>query len=235
MKLLLIAAVVLLMTAVNSFQLISTGTSIVHLKASRLRLKMEYIPDGLTKAQWAKIKKQEEEAKKARGDMAIMGTGKFKSRSMEAWQKAGAKHLFPVNPNEVPYEERPYMQRKNGDWEGSDLKTQGLQAKGQGVGSKRLVVDDVYEIAKKAGKLNSASIFGGKNLPWTSEAANAINDSGPNSDLIQKQKAAVAAKKVSDDEMKRLKANLFKPIVTEKVPVDAGEQQKPAKKFFGLF
>jgi len=82
---------------------------------------------------------------------------------------------------------------------------------------------------------NSASIFGGKNLPWTSEAANAINDSGPNSDLIQKQKAAVAAKKVSDDEMKRLKANLFKPIVTEKVPVDAGEQQKPAKKFFGLF
>jgi hypothetical protein len=58
-----------------------------------------------------------------------------------------------VNPNEVPYEERPYMQRKNGDWEGSDLKNQGLQAKGQGVGSKRLIVDDVYEIAKKAGKL----------------------------------------------------------------------------------
>jgi hypothetical protein len=34
--------------------------------------------------------------------------------------------------------------------------------------------------------------------------------------------------------MKRLKANLFKPIVTEKETVDAGEQ-KPAKKFFGLF
>lgn len=196
---------------------------------------MEYIPDGLTKVQWAKIKKQEEDAKKAKGDMAIMGTGKFKSRSMEAWQKAGGKHLFPVNPNEVPYEERPYMQRKNGDWEGSDLKNQGLQAKGQGVGSKRLVVDDVYEIAKKAGKLNSASIFGGKNLPWTNEAANAINDNGPNSDLVKKQKAAVAAKKLSDDEMKRLKANLFKPIVTEKdIAVDAGEQ-KPAKKFFGLF
>ena len=35
--------------------------------------------------------------------------------------------------------------RKNGDWEGSDLKTKGLQGKGQGSASERLRIDDVYE------------------------------------------------------------------------------------------
>ncbi len=45
------------------------------------------------------------------------------------------------------------MQRKNGDWEGSDLSSRGLQGKGQGGASKRLELDDVYEKAKKEGKL----------------------------------------------------------------------------------
>ena len=57
--------------------------------------------------------------------MGVLGTTKFKSRSFEAWHKAGAKHLFPVDPNEASYEERPYMQRKDGDWEGDDLKKLG--------------------------------------------------------------------------------------------------------------
>lgn len=85
--------------------------------------------------------------------MAVMGTKRFKSRSFEAWQKAGGVHLFPVNPNEASYEERPYMQRKGGDWEGSDLKSKGLQGKGQGTASNRLDLDDLYEVAKKEGKL----------------------------------------------------------------------------------
>ena len=61
--------------------------------------------------------------------------------------------MFPADPTTTPYEERPYMQRKNGDWEGSDLKTKGLQGKGQGSASDRLRIDDVYEEAMKAGKL----------------------------------------------------------------------------------
>jgi hypothetical protein len=72
---------------------------------------------------------------------------------MEAWQKSGAKHLFPVNPSEVPYEERPYMQRRGGDWEGNDLKKLGLEGKGQGAASKRLKIDEVYDIAEKEGRL----------------------------------------------------------------------------------
>ena len=87
---------------------------------------MEYIPDGLSKAQWEQLKKKEEEQAKLKANGAL-GATKFKSRSFEAWHKAGAKHLFPVDPSSAQYEERPYMQRKDGDWEGNDLKKLGLQ------------------------------------------------------------------------------------------------------------
>lgn len=82
-----------------------------------------------------------------------MGTRRFKSRSFEAWQKAGGVHLFPVDPSKVPYEERPYMQRRGGDWEGRDLSDKGLEGKGQGRASQRSFLDDLYEKAKKDGKL----------------------------------------------------------------------------------
>lgn len=85
--------------------------------------------------------------------MGALGARKFKSRSFEAWQKSGGKHLFPVNPADVPYEERPYMQRRGGDWEGKDLEQLGLQGKGQGSAYQRLAIDTVYEKAKKEGKL----------------------------------------------------------------------------------
>ena len=60
----------------------------------RSSLSMEYVPEGLTKAQWQAIqKKEKEEALKKRNEF---GTNRFQSRSFEAWQKAGAVHLFPV-------------------------------------------------------------------------------------------------------------------------------------------
>jgi hypothetical protein len=94
-----------------------------------------------------------QEAEEKKGNLAALGTGKFKSRSFEAWHKAGGRHLFAVNPKEVPYEERPYMQRKDGDWEGSDLAGKGLQGKGQGGAASRIDVDDAYETRKREGKL----------------------------------------------------------------------------------
>jgi len=115
-------------------------------------LSMEYIPDGLSKDQWKELKKREEEELKKK-QMGALGTTKFKSRSFEAWQKAGAKHLFPVDPATTSYEERPYMQRKNGDWEGKDLKQLGLVGKGQGTASKRVNLDNLYDDAAKEGKL----------------------------------------------------------------------------------
>lgn len=90
---------------------------------------------------------------KLKGDQGALGVRKFKSRSFEAWHKAGAKHLFPVDPKTAKYEERPYMQRKNGDWEGNDLKAVGLQGQGQGSAAKRLDIDDLYEGMAKKGSL----------------------------------------------------------------------------------
>eukprot|EP00601_Ochromonadales_sp_CCMP2298_P007001 CAMPEP_0173202746 /NCGR_PEP_ID=MMETSP1141-20130122/19139_1 /TAXON_ID=483371 /ORGANISM="non described non described, Strain CCMP2298" /LENGTH=191 /DNA_ID=CAMNT_0014128135 /DNA_START=65 /DNA_END=640 /DNA_ORIENTATION=- len=191
---------------------------------------MEYIPDGLTKKQWAAIQAEQAEEKKKKGDMANMGTKRFKSRSFEAWQKAGGKHLFPVDPTTTSYEERPYMQRKNGDWEGNDLVTKGLAGKGQGSASKRLQLDNVYEKAKAEGKLDSPSIFGGMSLPWTNAQADKLNNSKEKDS--KKQPAALASKKLSEAELKRLKANLFKPIKTEPKLVSEAPKKKG---FFGLF
>ena len=141
---------------------------------------------------------QEKAAKKA-----AFGTTRFQSRSFEAWHKAGAVHLFPVDPRTASYEERPYMQRRGGSWEGKDLDKLGLKGRGQGKAQKRLELDDFYEKAKKegmyaskkkkkilhvfsvnqviftlvfAGRLDSASIFGGANLPWTAKEANKLNN-----------------------------------------------------------
>lgn len=96
---------------------------------------------------------QEAEEQKAKGNLGVSGTTRFRSRSFEAWQKSGAKHLFPVDPEKTPYYERPYMQRRGGDWEGKDLAKLGMEGKGQGTPYERLKVDSYYEAAKKAGKL----------------------------------------------------------------------------------
>lgn len=190
---------------------------------------MVYIPDGFSKAQWEAIQKKEADEKKRKGDLALLGATKFKSRSFEAWQKAGAVHLFPVDPNTATYEERPYMQRKGGDWEGSDLKKLGKTGKGQGQGSRRVDLDDLYESAAKAGKLNSASIFGGANLPWTSKQAAALNNKSKPG--VTGTQAGVAGKKLTPAEVAALKKNLAKITITPKK--ETVPQEK--KKLFGLF
>jgi len=80
--------------------------------------------------------------------------------------------MFPTNPKTTPLNEKPYMMRRNGDWEGSDLQAKGLEGKKQGTPRPRLATDDVYDDLKKRGLLNSVSIFvsvfgGGDKLPWT--------------------------------------------------------------------
>ena len=194
-------------------------------------LKMAYLPDGFTQKQWDDLKKREEEDKKKK--FGENGTTKFRSRSFEAWQKSGGKHLFPVDPLTTPYEERPYMQRKDGDWEGKDLIKRGMNGQGQGKAEKKLKLDEVYEDAKKAGKLNSISIFGGASLPWTNQAAD--NMSKDAAKALQEARG-VAGKKLSPQEMARLKANLVKPIVTPvKTKVTSGSEEPKKKGFFGIF
>eukprot|EP00590_Aulacoseira_subarctica_P003755 CAMPEP_0172417702 /NCGR_PEP_ID=MMETSP1064-20121228/4223_1 /TAXON_ID=202472 /ORGANISM="Aulacoseira subarctica , Strain CCAP 1002/5" /LENGTH=156 /DNA_ID=CAMNT_0013156193 /DNA_START=92 /DNA_END=559 /DNA_ORIENTATION=- len=85
-------------------------------------LTMEYIPSGMSKEQWKKIK--EAEKKKLEGkNLGKEGITSFSSRTLSEWQKAGGKNLFPVNPKEVKdLREIPYMQRPGGKPDDSDLK-----------------------------------------------------------------------------------------------------------------
>ena len=195
-------------------------------------LKMAYLPEGFTQKQWDDLKKREEDEKKKK--LGANGTTKFRSRSFEAWQKAGGKHLFPVDPLTTPYEERPYMQRKDGDWEGKDLIKRGMMGQGQGKAEKKLKLDEVYEDAKKAGKLNSISIFGGAALPWTNQATEDMNK---DVSKAMQQARGVAGKKLSPQELARLKANLVKPTITPpKKNLTVATEETPKKKgLFGLF
>ena len=82
---------------------------------------MEYIPEGMTKEQWRKLK--EEEKKKTQGkNLGTVGITSFKSRTFADWQKSGGKNLFPVDPKKVKDpKEIPYMQRPGGKADDSDL------------------------------------------------------------------------------------------------------------------
>lgn len=96
-------------------------------------LRMEYIPDGLTKSQWDKIKKKEKDAKK---NLKFDGTSgmKFRSRSMADFLEGREKGLFKYNmpmegdvkkmlrEGKIKPEDVPYMQRPGGMPDNSDLK-----------------------------------------------------------------------------------------------------------------
>lgn len=67
-------------------------------RSSSKALQMVYIPDGLSPAEWKKIQAEEKQKKE---NLGRMGPSRFKSRSFQAWQEAGAGHLFPVDPKKV--------------------------------------------------------------------------------------------------------------------------------------
>merc|ERR1719444_91960 len=83
---------------------------------------MEYIPSGISKEQWKKMKASEKN-KSAGKNLGKSGITTFKSRSFSEWQKAGGKNLFPVDPKSVKNaKDLPYMQRPGGQADDSDLK-----------------------------------------------------------------------------------------------------------------
>merc|ERR1719287_85945 len=82
---------------------------------------MEYIPSGMSKEQWAKVKAAEKGANKGK-DLGKVGITSFKSRSFADCQKSGGVNLFPVDPRGKKQSELPYMQRAGGSADGEDLK-----------------------------------------------------------------------------------------------------------------
>merc|ERR1711937_772563 len=86
-------------------------------------MSMEYIPSGMSKEQWRKMKEEEKNKNKGK-NLGKTGITSFKSRSFDDWQKAGGKNLFPVDPNSVKNpKDLPYMQRAGGSADDSDLDT----------------------------------------------------------------------------------------------------------------
>lgn len=127
-----------------------------------------YVPDGLTKEEYDKIKKQEKMQKHGK-DLGRLGPRGFKSRSLQAWQnayeKGDAGHTFaPIGFREsilkglMRLEEVPYMVR-GGSWDNSDVK-----------GAKKLKWSKLDKDYAKGGykKEQSASLLGyGPGLDWT--------------------------------------------------------------------
>ncbi|CAM9196117.1 unnamed protein product [Chrysoparadoxa australica] len=82
---------------------------------------------------------------------------------MEAWQKGGQQHLFPVDPRGKSREELPYMMR-GGSWDKSDLKDK----------QQRKAWNDADKAYANGGEKRNQSVgfwFGGNDgssevLPW---------------------------------------------------------------------
>mmetsp|Transcript_6838 Transcript_6838/g.17625 ORF Transcript_6838/g.17625 Transcript_6838/m.17625 type:complete len:162 (-) Transcript_6838:2323-2808(-) len=115
---LIMATVVAGFSQSSSFSGSSVGVASLTASSS---ITMEYIPSGMSKAQYEKLKAKEQ--KKASGkNLGKVGITTFKSRSFDDWQKSGGKNLFPVDPRSVKNQkELPYMQRPGGAADDSDL------------------------------------------------------------------------------------------------------------------
>merc|ERR1712038_1561222 len=103
-----------------------SGTQVASNVQNQASMSMEYIPSGMSKEQWRKLKEQEKNKNKGK-NLGKTGITSFKSRSFADWQKSGGKNLFPVDPNSVKSsKEIPYMQRQGGSADDSDLEPGGF-------------------------------------------------------------------------------------------------------------
>jgi len=116
-----ILALALLSTEAVAFSSFN-GTPLKTNACNSVTTSMEYIPSGMSKEQWKKVKEAEKQ-KQAKKNLGKVGITSFKSRSFADWQKAGGVNLFPVDPKTVKDpKDIPYMQRAGGTPDGSDLK-----------------------------------------------------------------------------------------------------------------
>jgi hypothetical protein len=87
-----------------------TGSQLQSGVTSSSTMSMEYIPSGMSKEQWLKIKDKDKSKNKGK-NLGKEGITSFKSRSFAEWQKAGGINLFPVDPKKVKnVKDIPYMQ-----------------------------------------------------------------------------------------------------------------------------
>ena len=106
-----------------------------------------------------------------------------------------------MNTKGKSQDEIPYMQRRGGSFDGSDIKGKG---RGQGRAGKRNSSDDKYDKLKEQGKLDSVSIFGGVSLPWTNQATNSLGK--PQKSELEKK---LLKDKLDEEEPKKKFFGLF--------------------------
>jgi len=102
MKSFFVSAITLVL-AVSQVTAFSTSSSFSGSSVSTAAIKnsngngmtMEYIPSGISKEQWKKMKEAEKGGKGGKKNLGASGITTFKSRSFSDWQKAGGKNLFP--------------------------------------------------------------------------------------------------------------------------------------------
>ena len=100
-----------LVTSTNAFSTSSSfsGSQVMSSASNNALMTMEYIPSGMSKEQWQKLKNAEKNKLKGK-NLGANGITTFKSRSFMDWQKSGGKNLFPVDPRKVKDpSEIPYM------------------------------------------------------------------------------------------------------------------------------
>ncbi len=169
---------VLLLTGCSAFTtpMATTSNSNTLQRATNTQLHA-YVPDGLSKEQYEKLKTAEANKNKGK-NLGALGPRGFKSRSMEAWQKAyekgQASHAFaPLGFHDrlkkglIKKEEVPYMVR-GGSWDNSDV-----------FGARRLRWNkkDVDYARGGYKKEQSASLLGsGPGLDWTGSRPRSENN-----------------------------------------------------------
>ena len=159
---------------------VPSSTSSASTKNTSLQQQAAYVPDGLTREQYEKIKHNDERKQKKGKNLGAIGPKGFKSRSMQAWQQAYEKgmtgHTFaPVvgyqqklKKRQIKQSDIPYMVR-GGSWDNSDIKGGGAKRQ------KWLKADRDYA---KGGykKEQSVSILGsGPGIDWAGKRPRDVN------------------------------------------------------------
>lgn len=161
---------------------------------------MGYVPDGLSKDQWAAMKRKEKDA--AAKKKAFQGTSgmQFRSRSFEDYVKGREdgtlKPNMPVfnaaarlKSGEIKPEDIPYMQRPGGRPDGSDLKKKPLfgwmAKKEEPLNPAFKAESTVQGRARKAGVSNDAQMWIDAGAMSAKEAARQARRGQPKIDVGQ--------------------------------------------------
>ena len=215
--------------------------------ARRPQLRMQYVPDGMTAAQYNALRKKEK-ADAQRKDFGRGGARGFESRSMNSFvaalEKGQAKHLMPVNPAEVragkiALKDVPYMQR-GGAWDNKDLTgRKGWQKTGFGMtafndGKAKKLQENKWDAVYNKQKPSNSLLGFGNGLDWTGKGATGDSVAGraKKNGISNDQQMWRDAGALTPEQIRRQRGGQPKLKFGQQAN---GAAAPPKKKLFGLF